>query len=300
MGGISLLLAACGGGGAASLEALVPDIVPFQSTGSVVGTLAKAAGFNGDGLTVDKEGNVYVGTSKGRTVKRVTPKGEVSLIATFPVGSTANGSDIDSKGNLYVANEALNIVHKITPAGVLSDFATGLDGPAGIYIDENDNLIVGMYGDLATKAVGAKVIKITPDKVITTLASGGGLKNVVGVAGDGRGRYFAANFTNGEIFEITNGTVKLIHAGGVRVNHMKYSGGYLYMPNPLDHVVRRIDLFGNAETVAGIKGTVASTDGPVATATFARPNSIDLSADGKTFYVLEFDTGNVRTITTGK
>jgi outer membrane protein assembly factor BamB len=302
-----LCIAGCGGGNStpvappAAAVALAdintgPSALNFQT----VGTLAKAAAFNGDGLTIDKNGNVYVGTSKGGTIYKVTPTGQSTLFATFPAGATANGSDFDSKGNLYVANEAQNIVHKITPEGVVSNFATNLDGPAGIYVDENDNVIVGLYGDLVTKAIGSKVIMIAQDKSISTVASGNGLLNVVGVAGDGRGRYFAANFKNGELFEITGGIVKQISAGGVRVNHMKYYGGYLYMPNPLDHVIRRSDLNGKMEQLAGIKGTASSLDGPVATATFARPNSIDISADGKTVYILEFDTGHVRTITATK
>lgn len=273
------------------------ELIP--SAFQVVSTLAKAAGFNGDGLTIDKNGNVFVGTSKGATVKRVTPNGEISLFASFPSGTSANGSDFDSKGNLYVANEAGNIIHKITPDGIVTDFATGLDGPAGIYIDENDNLIVGLYGALSTSP-GAKVIKITPDQIITTLASGNGLTNVVGVAGDGQGRYFAANFKTGEIFEVTNGDVKQIGAAGTRVNHIKYAGGYIYMPNPLDNVVRRIDLNGNIELVAGAKFGANSLDGPRLLATFARPNSIDISSDGKTLYILDFNTGDVRTITMGQ
>jgi hypothetical protein len=307
MGSLALFLAGCGGGGdeASATPVVASTTTPDTSTPVVpsfqtVGTMAKAAGFNGDGLTIDKNGNVFVGTSKGGTVYRVTPAGQISLFATFPSGSTANGSDFDSKGNLYVANEALNIVHKVTPDGTVSDFATGLDGPAGIYVDENDNVIVGLYGDQATKATASKVIRIAPDKTITTLASGNGLLNVVGVAGDGHGRYFAANFKNGELFEVTGGVVKQIHAGGSRINHMKYAGGYLYFPNPLDHIIRRSDLNGNIEQIAGVKTVATSLDGPVLTATFARPNSIDMSADGKTLYILEFDTGNVRTITAAK
>lgn len=298
--------AGCGGdnqdGAAAPASAAGAPTATTTATTTVpsfetVATIAKAAAFNGDGLTIDKSGNVYVGTSKGGTVFKVTPAGQRTLFATFPNGSTANGSDFDSKGNLYVANEAKNIVHKITPDGTLSDFATGLDGPAGIYVDEHDNVIVSLYGDLASKATASKVIKIAPDKSITTLAAGGGLLNVVGIAGDGKGRYFAANFKNGELFEITGGVVKQINAGGARINHMKYWGGFLYIPSPLDQTIRRADLNGNMEQIAGVKGVATSTDGSVHTATLARPNSIDMSADGKTLYVLEFDTGNVRTIT---
>lgn len=263
-----------------------------SSAGIVVGTLARTAAFNGDGLRLDKKGNVYVGTSVGHQVFRVTPSGEVSLFASFASGS-ANGSYFDSKGNLYVANEAAGIIQKITPDGELSDFITGMDGPAGIYIDKKDNLYVSMFGYASPAAT---VLKITPDKTITTYASGGGLTNVVGITSDGKGRYFAANFFTGEIFEITDGNVTQIGAAGTRVNHMQYSKGYIYMPSPFNHVVRRMDLQGNFELVAGTMSVAGSEDGDASVAKFSRPNSIDISKDGKTIYILDFNTGDVRTI----
>lgn len=265
-----------------------------SSMGAVVATLAAAAGFNGDGLTIDRQGNVFVGTSKGHTVYKVTPSGEVSLFATFASG-TANGSDFDSQGNLFVANESAHIIQKITPEGVVSDYLTDINGPAGIYVDEQDNLIVGLYGQSAS-VPGAEVLKIAPDKTITSYVSGNGLTNVVGVTGDGQGRNFAANFLTGEIFEITGGVVVQIGSAGTRVNHMRYSNGYIYMPNPFDHVVRRMDLNGNVELVAGTPSVSGSVNGPALEATFSRPNSIDVSADGKTLYVLDFNTGDVRSI----
>ncbi|WP_062067167.1 hypothetical protein [Cellvibrio sp. OA-2007] len=266
-----------------------------NSASYVVTTFVTAAAKSGDGLSVDKNGNVYVGTSKGRTVHKVTPGGVVSLIATFATGS-ANGSDFDSQGNLFVANESGNIIHKITPEGVVSEYFTGLNGPAGIYVDEQDNLLVSLYGD---SSPGAEVLKITPDKKITSYASGGGLTNVVGITGDGQGRNFAANFLTGEIFEITGGVVRQIGTAGTRVNHMRYLNGYIYMPNPFDNVVRRMDLNGNIELIAGTLGVSGSANGTATQATFSRPNSIDVGPDGKTLYVLDFNTGDVRRITIG-
>lgn len=258
-----------------------------------VATFASAAAFNGDGLTIDKDGNIFVGTSKGHTVNKITRDGQVSLFATFTAGS-ANGSDIDSQGNLFVANVSSGIIQKVTPNGEVSDYLTDLNGPAGIYIDDQDNLIVGLYGKGST--AGAEVLKITPDKTITSFVSGNGLTNVVGVTGDAQGRYFAANFLTGEIFEITGGIVRQIGAAGTRVNHMKYSKGYIYMPNPFDHLVRRMDLNGNFELIAGIKSQAGSVNGSSQVATFARPNSVDISPDGKTLYILDFNTGDVRSI----
>jgi sugar lactone lactonase YvrE len=272
---------------------------PSSSTGDnnsvVVSTFAKKAALNGDGLTLDKNGNIFVGTSKGHTIYRVTPTGEITLFASLASGS-ANGSDFDSKGNLFVANETAGIIHKISPEGVVSDFVTGMDGPAGIYIDEQDNLIVGMFG-YATPA--AKVLKITPDGTVTTLASDGELTNVVGVAGDGKGRYFASNFYTGEIFEVTGGKVQKIGTSDTRVNHIKYANGYIYTPNPLLQEIRRLDLFGNFQLITGIETVAGSQDGSGSTATFSRPNSVDISADGKTLYILDFNTGDVRAISLG-
>ena len=258
----------------------------------VVSTFVKKAALNGDGLTLDKNGNIFVGTSKGHSIYRVSTKGEVSLFATLANGS-ANGSDFDSKGNLFVANETSGMIHKISPDGTVNDFLTGLDGPAGIYIDEQDNLIVGMFG-YAVPA--AKVLKIAPDGTISTFASDGGLANVVGVAGDGKGRYFASNFYNGEIFEVTDGKVKQIGTSDTRVNHIKYFNGYIYTPNPLNQEIRRMDLFGNFQLIAGTKSVLGSQDGAALQATFNRPNSIDISADGKTIYILDFNSGDVRTV----
>jgi hypothetical protein len=264
-----------------------------SSSAYTVATFASAAAFNGDGLTIDKNGNIFVGTSKGHTVNKITPNGQVSLFATFAAGS-ANGSDIDSQGNLFVANVSSGIIHKVTPNGEVSDYLTDLNGPAGIYIDDQDNLIVGLYGKGSTP--GAEVLKISPDKIITSFVSGNGLTNVVGVTGDSQGRYFAANFLTGEIFEITGGIVRQIGTAGTRVNHIKYFRGYIYMPNPFDHLVRRMDLNGNFELIAGIKSTSGSINGSSQVATFARPNSVDISSDGKTLYILDFNTGDVRSI----
>jgi len=270
--------------------------VASSSAAVVVGTLARTAALNGDGLRLDKDGNVFVGTSKGHTVFKVTPKGEITLFASLASGS-ANGSYFDSKGNLYVANENGGIVHKITQEGIVSDYITGLDGPAGIYIDEQDNMFISLFG---YSNPAAKVLKVTPDMTTSTYASGGGLTNVVGITGDGHGRYFASNFYTGEIFEITDGVVKQLGASETRVNHIKYSNGYIYTPNPLDQVVRRMDLNGKFELLAGTKSVAGSDDGDGEVARFSRPNSIDISKDGKTLYILDFNTGDVRTVTLNK
>lgn len=267
---------------------------PLNANNYRVATFASAAALSGDGLTIDRDGNIYLGTSKRHSVNKITPNGEISVFATFESGS-ANGSDFDSQGNLFVANESAGIIHKITPSGEVSDYLTGINGPAGIYIDDQDNLIVGLYG-VSISEPGSEVLKITPDKSITSFASGNGLTNVVGVTGDDQGRYFAANFITGEVFEISDGIVRQIGAAETRVNHMKYFNGYIYTPNPFNNVVRRMDLNGNFELLAGTESVTGSVNGAGESATFSRPNSIDISIDGKTIYVLDFTTGDVRSI----
>ena len=69
-------------------------------------------------------------------------------------------------------------VRKITPDGVMTTFASGLNGPAGVWVDKDDNLLVSLYG-AGYSGTGAAVLKITPDGTVSTYASGGGLQDVV-------------------------------------------------------------------------------------------------------------------------
>ena len=265
---------------------------PFRSVSTLVATgLANTT----DGLSVDANGDIYVSGGPGaQNILRVTPEGEMSVFAS---GFNTNGSYFDSHGNLFVANYAESSVRKITPEGVVTTFASSLDGPAGIWVDQDDNVFVGLFG-ANFSGVGATVLKITPDGVVAPYATGGGLQDVIGIVGDEHGRIYASNWAAGSLFDITGGNVNVLAADVGRTNMICYSNGYIYMPGPADALIHRVSPEGAVETFIGTT-TRQTIDGPLAIADFERPNSCAFAADGTIMYIMDRDNGLLRKVDAG-
>lgn len=270
------------------------DYVQFSdSTFKSVSTLAETTATTSDGVSVAANGDIYVsGGAGGHQILRVTPDGVASVFATDL--SSANGSDFDSSGNLYVADYSSNSVRKISTAGVMTTLASGLDGPGGVWVDQNDNVLVSLYG-AGLSGAGAKVLSIAPNGTVSTYASGGGLQDVVGIVGDDNGQVYASNWSSGTLFKITGGNVSVLAQSGSNANHICYANGYIYLPSPGGSRVRRVSLSGTVENFIGT-GVPKTVDGPIATAAFMKPNSCDFSADGSTMYVVDRDTGRLRKV----
>ncbi|WP_438479087.1 immunoglobulin domain-containing protein [Oleiharenicola lentus] len=160
--------------------------------GSADGTGSDATFAYPLGITIAKNGTLYVSDTANKKIRMVSPQAVVTTLnitsAETPL-KAPNGLAVDAAGNIYVADRDARVVLKITPAGVLTVVAGSPDkfdhvdgvgsaarfrGPCGVVIDSKGNLIV----------TDDKTIRqITPTGVVTTI---GGNPDIYGSA-DGAG-----------------------------------------------------------------------------------------------------------------
>jgi sugar lactone lactonase YvrE len=183
---------------------------------------------------------------------------------------------IDATGNIYVADYGNNLIRKVTPNGVVSTLAGS--GSAG-----------------AIDATG-------------TLASFNG---PAGIAVDGSGNVYVADFHNNLIRKITPAGVVSTLAGtvanpadsvvstpsvflgpsGVAVD----ASGNVYVADAGDNEIKVVSPAGVVTTLAG-SGSSGSNDGTGASASFYNPTGVALDASNN-IYVADFLNNLIRKVT---
>ncbi|MDR0233551.1 MAG: hypothetical protein LBI31_01900, partial [Zoogloeaceae bacterium] len=227
------------------------------------------------GVTIDAAGNLYVADSGNHSIRKITPKGEVSTLAGSGEEGFADGEDIDARfaypagiaidaaGNLYVADSQNHRIRKVTPKGVVSTIAgSGKEGfangkgvaaqfhrPSGIAIDAAGNLYVADTGN-------NRIRKVTPKGMVSTFAGSG-------KTGDADGLGSAAQF-------FTPASITVDKAGN------------LYVVDSIGNRVRKITPEGKVSTLAG-SGEQGFADGKGSAARFLDPYGIAIDAAGNLY-----------------
>ncbi|WP_081670981.1 T9SS type A sorting domain-containing protein [Sporocytophaga myxococcoides] len=227
------------------------------------------------GITIDKEGNMFVSEETSFSIRKISTTGEVSTHAgnggfgsqDGPAASASfyypHGIAADSSGNVYVADLSNKKIRKISSEGIVSTVAgvgqannnAVVDGqglmarftmPAGVVTDAMGNVYVAETG---------RVRKITPAGKVTTLAGSGNMGHSDGIG------------TNATLGRLTG--IALDATGNVFVSDIQY------------HFIRKITPEGVVSTFAG--NYSGYTDGNGIDARFDNPSALAFDAAGNLF-----------------
>ncbi len=266
---------------------------PF-ATPSADGNGASASVPAGEGMVFDGLGNLYVTGQTSRTVRKITPAGDVITIAgQYGIGGSTDGTGsaarffgpqgiaLDASGNLYVGDAY--VMRKVTQAGVVTTLA-GLPSSPG-FVDGTGsaarfNQIRSVVADSAGNAyiadTGNNVIrKMTPAGVVTTFAGGGSAGGT------------AAGFVDG-----TGTTARFAAPGGLAID----AAGNIYVADYLNWSIRKITPTGVVSTLAGGGPTNPGfADGVGVAARFGGSSALAMTPGGG-LYVLDQSFAAVRLV----
>jgi sugar lactone lactonase YvrE len=246
-------------------------------------------------VAVDPAANVYVADTFNHTIRKITPDGLVTTLAgrAGQIGSTdgtgtaarfnnPSGVAVDRAGNICVADFGDFTIRKITPDGRVTTLAGAAgemgsaDGagsaarffnPSGVAVDSTGNVYV-------VDSENHTIRKITPDRVVTTLA---------GTAGP-------PGYSDG-----AGGAARLGFPVGVAVD----STGNIYVASSSGYsTIRKITPDGMVTTLAGrvaevgIGNGTGSADGMGSAARFDNPYGLAVDSAGNV-YVADFGNNRI-------
>ena len=260
-------------------------------------TLTVATGYsfsNPSGAVADALGNIYIADAGSNLIlKYMVDANTVSVFAGSGTAGSANGTGtaasfngptglaIDASGNLYVADENNDLIRKITPAGVVTTLA-GTAGSAG-----------------STNGTGTAAKFNSP----------------YGVAADGSGNLYVADYNNNMIRKIVISTAVVTTFAGsttsgsangtgtaARFNHPTGvacdASGNVYIADQQNNMIRKATTAAVVTTYAG-STTAGSSDGIGTAASFNYPTSVTLDA-ADNVYVADKNNYRIRYIETSQ
>ena len=251
------------------------------------------------GLTLDAEGNLYIADGGNNRIRKIDADGLVTTFAGSGFGAFQDGpanlawvnspTDMcfDAEGNMYIADFLNHRIRKVDTDGMVTTVAgSGFDGyadgpaegaffnyPRGICIDNDGNIYVG-------DSWNHRIRKIDTAGMVTTYAGGG---TSIGVQSPGD--YVDANGEDARFWTPTE---------------VKIDGdGNLFVVDPFNHRIRKIDTDRNVTTVAG-SGDIGPDNGGFANgaadeAIFDTPTTLFIDGAGN-IYVGDGFNNQVRKI----
>ena len=244
------------------------------------------------GIALDAAGNIYVGDAAVHTISKLSPAGQLSVLAGASGQSGAadgsggqarfnspDGITIAVNGTLHVADSANGTIRRITTGGVVTTLAGSMssrgnvDGtgatatfsfPAGLAQDSTGTLYMA-------DALNNNIRRISATGFVTTLAGR------AGSAGDADGPGDVARFN---------------HPTGIAVE----GEGNVFVADSFNNTIRKITPTGMVTTLAGLRGVSGSSDGAGDQALFNNPSGLAVDSGGN-LYVADTGNSTIRKVT---
>jgi len=302
------------------------------NAGLTDGPVATANFYRPTGVAVDIGGDVFVADASNNLIREISG-GQVYTLAgtgisgnTDAIGTKASFNDpeglaVDGQANVYIGDKGNNVVRKITAGG----YAISPALPAGLNFDGTSGIISGIpaspsptttytitgynaYGSSTATVVitvtGKVIVQTLPPSItyptpqiykvnltVTPLAPTN-IGGAVPVAAYGGASIFAGSGMPGSGNNI--GQLATFNTpDGVATD----AAGNIYVADAGNNLIRKITPAGVVTTFAG-NGTVGSSNGAAASASFNRPSGIAVDAAGNV-YVSDAGNNQIRKITPG-
>jgi sugar lactone lactonase YvrE len=297
----------------------------LRCTGHTDGTGSMARFRFPSGVAVDSAGNLFVADEGNGAVRKVTPAGAVTTLASrgrskpskdgparAALGNYPTAVAVDSEGNVFVVDRYDHTLRKVSPAGEITTLAgeAGSSGsndgpgsaarfksPRGVAVDRAGSLFVA-------DTENCTIRKVTPAGEVTTLAGQAGARGDVdglgdaarfrfpfGVAVDGAGNLFVADLGNGPIRKVTPAGAVTTLAGevggayGVAVD----DAGNVFVADHDGHTIRMVTPAGIVTTIGGVAGVMDGRDGVGSAARFAAPSGVAVDKAGNLYVADELN-----------
>ncbi|MGP8214677.1 MAG: T9SS type A sorting domain-containing protein [Bacteroidia bacterium] len=269
---------------------VVTTLAGSGAVGSANGT-GTAATFNyPDGLSVDGNGNLYVGDVDNNEIRKIViSNAVVTTLAGSTVAGSANGTG--------------------TAASFKNPYLSTNDGNGNLYVSDNNN-------EIRKIVISSAVVTTLAGSTTAGSANGTGtaasFNGPAGIVYDGNGNLYMADFSNNEIRKIViSSAVVTTFVGSITAGSVNGTGtaasfhnpngltidgnGNLYVADEGNNEIRKIVISSAAVTTLAGSGIAGSANGIGTAASFNSPTGVACDGSGNLF-VADADNNKIRLI----